>query len=634
MSSRLLRPSQFVTTYGVASLMRIGKLHRIIPSYNSIVTNLRSKKEFSEQDDKGRRGLDKFQIQDKKLEKTIQGVLESNGFKNEISQIKVFKLPSNADLSIPDGEKLYTTDVFPKWSICSRHSILKKLDFQDRKWVVPCSMCQSQNLRLEAGIGMRFIRACPKGHMDDLDWYKEVHRYASCTGDEYDWEEEGNEFEVVCRTCDRKTTYQTLINKSENNALECSAKWPEHGGQESSGCFETVDGIRLESAKLVLKNASHLRLSHVVSSLIIPPFAGRVYKMLSEHGEFLVGFAGEEYNKQDMINKFRAKEKYLRNKGVNEEFFSVLEESSEDEIKKSISVILEELETGSISEIVSEDSEFDQLFKASKQGFPKPVTGEPAEFMVDINKVKKHHSDKFGLDFVVTPIQILHVVKAQVGYRREVKTREESQMNQFMITPTGDLVPTFWEERSGTNSTKWFVGKKIKGEGIFIHIEGQDVFEKKSQLHKEWLDVSNQQNDERLKHNTNPHFVWWHSLAHRLVTDLSIDSGFQSTAIAEKTYFKMNSQNNSAGILLYAVQEGGDGTLGGLTGLVPNFDKIIERSISRLMYCSNDPLCKGRPFNANRVNGAACYACLLISETSCGMQNRFLDRNLLLESIK
>jgi len=136
----------------------------------------------------------------------------------------------------------------------------------------------------------------------------------------------------------------------------------------------------------------------------------------------------------------------------------------------------------------------------------------------------------------------------------------------------------------------------------------------------------------RLAH---PNFVWWHSLAHRLVNDLSIDSGFQNTAIQEKTYsrFNENSKKFEGGILFYAVQPGGDGTMGGLTGLVPHFKKILNKAASRLEYCSNDPVCIGRTINPNRINGSACHACMTISETSCHMMNKFLDRKLLRGSV-
>ncbi|GAB4501348.1 MAG: hypothetical protein Fur0035_08900 [Anaerolineales bacterium] len=75
------------------------------------------------------------------------------------------------------------------------------------------------------------------------------------------------------------------------------------------------------------------------------------------------------------------------------------------------------------------------------------------------------------------------------------------------------------------------------------------------------------------------------------------------------------------------------GTLGGLIALVPEFERVLERALHNLDTCSNDPLCGEEEFGKNHYNGAACYACALISETSCEHRNMSLDRKLLLEGL-
>ncbi len=87
----------------------------------------------------------------------------------------------------------------------------------------------------------------------------------------------------------------------------------------------------------------------------------------------------------------------------------------------------------------------------------------------------------------------------------------------------------------------------------------------------------------------------------------------------------------SGGLLLYTVQPGGDGTLGGLIGLVPSFRQVIASALRDLGSCSNDPLCEETL--PDGVNGSACYSCLLASETSCEQRNVHLDRGLLLQNL-
>jgi hypothetical protein len=126
-------------------------------------------------------------------------------------------------------------------------------------------------------------------------------------------------------------------------------------------------------------------------------------------------------------------------------------------------------------------------------------------------------------------------------------------------------------------------------------------------------------------------------LAHQIVSELSIDSGFATTAIKERIYCKKNDNGTySTGILIFVSAPGSDGTLGGLTSLVDDkiLPKIVEKSLERLLVCSNDPVCSERTLNPRRHRGAACHACIMAPETSCSYQNKFLDRNLMRETLE
>ena len=56
---------------------------------------------------------------------------------------------------------------------------------------------------------------------------------------------------------------------------------------------------------------------------------------------------------------------------------------------------------------------------------------------------------------------------------------------------------------------------------------------------------------------------------------------------------------------------------------------LIE-GLQRLSWCSSDPVCiESRGSGTDALNLAACHACVLAPETSCEMNNSFLDRALL-----
>ena len=131
--------------------------------------------------------------------------------------------------------------------------------------------------------------------------------------------------------------------------------------------------------------------------------------------------------------------------------------------------------------------------------------------------------------------------------------------------------------------------------------------------------------------------MWWHSLIHQIISELAIDSGFQTTSFNERVYCIKNPDGTySSGILIYVATSGSDGTLGGLTSLADRdiLPKIIDKALERIMTCSNDPVCADRKFRNKRHRGAACHSCILAPETTCRYLNKFLDRNLVRESIQ
>ena len=171
----------------------------------------------------------------------------------------------------------------------------------------------------------------------------------------------------------------------------------------------------------------------------------------------------------------------------------------------------------------------------------------------------------------------------------------------------------------------------MHGEGIFIDLppaENLD-FNRFETAEAWWSEFK-----KKKTYLFHPVLVWWHTISHRFIKALSIDSGYSSASIRERVYIKADGDEHvRGGVLLYTSQRGGDGSLGGLIALVPQFSRVVSAALRNLNSCSNDPLCLEQKFALGRINGAACYACLFLSETSCEFGNSYLDRNLLRLSI-
>ena len=185
------------------------------------------------------------------------------------------------------------------------------------------------------------------------------------------------------------------------------------------------------------------------------------------------------------------------------------------------------------------------------------------------------------------------------------------------------------------------------GEGLFIRLDEGDGWQKlmKGNSHKEWIKSFSDPDpriydhslfmagDNTPKDELHPVFVWWHTLAHLLIRSISEEAGYSSASIKERIYLENSDNRTRGGILLYATQAGSEGSLGGLISLAPYFGGLIETAFNQLEICSGDPLCLQDHFTNKKYNGAACYGCLMNSETSCAHRNMWLDRHVLLENM-
>jgi hypothetical protein len=107
---------------------------------------------------------------------------------------------------------------------------------------------------------------------------------------------------------------------------------------------------------------------------------------------------------------------------------------------------------------------------------------------------------------------------------------------------------------------------------------------------------------------------------------MSLDCGYSSTSLRERIY----ADEHMAGLLIYTSTPDSDGSLGGLvrqTKPPEKFEGLLTSSVDLAQICSSDPLCREHdPRRTERLNGAACHTCAMVSETSCEFGNRLLDR--------
>lgn len=403
----------------------------------------------------------------------------------------------------------------------------------------------------------------------------------------------------------------------------CSGRFPELGSARP-GCNQ--------DSKIMQRGAANLRVPEIQTALTIPPRSTRLHRLLEMYIIQGALFTSPSIStKQDLIVAVqRLAAQGLLSAAVVTEVGSYPDQN--------VAEAIHEIRTGnqSVTPGTFRTQELAALRYAAANGAPPQPSsspGGPPQFEVVRQEVRTIPLQS-GRRLRVTPVNRLRVVMVQTGYRR---------------VPAGDLLASAAVDRVYDDGQReWYPGVELFGEGIFIDL-GPDPAMTGSAWHfplrgpewttwmAAWTDPEgfgqNIRPDEQ--DQLHPVFVWWHTLAHRLINALSVDSGYSSAAVRERVFIDINRQTGEAtgGVLLYTAQPGGDGTLGGLVALVPEFQRVLDNGFRNIDSCSNDPLCGEEEFAAGKYNGAACYACSLVSETSCEHRNMRLDRNLLLANL-
>ena len=578
MRGQAIRPSQFILVYGVGSIIETPGGPRVLPAFWKWGKKLDSKIHDS-----------KFVIQEDSVSALLQGA-------------RIFKIPTNSNFDqMPDSEILFPSIRFPMWALCLKHKKLYYLDSEDRTRCTEClrlKIPDDEKFRHEA---IRFIRVCPKGHMDDVEWDNELHKGSSCKNRVFEWEGGQSSLEDVkikCSSCNAEISLKDVYNSN----APCSRYVPEE---------EKYDNDCDKRMQVILRSQSSLRIPKLVTVITIPPRDSNAYLLLSgmDIKKTLARKKPEDWTPKDLIAEL---ELINRNypEEVTDQQIERVKEFKKDEIIDAISKIMnKDSAPVSIEEVM--DSEFKALKHGAENGAPPVSLKGSTQFEMDKRFVREI-SISSGL-LRIAPIQRLRTVIVQRGYTR---TTDD--------TSKASLVETSLRK----DNAMWYPGIELRGEGLFIDFpdDHELVLSKEGKI---WMKKFLL--DPKKNKKFHPVFVWWHTLSHAIINILSIDSGYSAASIRERIYFECDNDGTNArgGALLYTSQPSGDGTLGGLIGIASNFERLVDHTRERMQNCSNDPLCSSQTLEKNRINGAVCYACLMLSETSCENSNSLLDRNLL-----
>src|SRR5581483_6551571 len=122
---------------------------------------------------------------------------------------------------------------------------------------------------------IRFVRACPEGHLDDVDWIGIVpHATPGCRPTYLEWAGQGGalrNIDVRCPSCGQSINLGTAYSRN----WPCSGRLPE-SGQPGAACPRPG-----QPAALIQRGAANLRVPEIVSSITVPPRDTPLHRILS-----------------------------------------------------------------------------------------------------------------------------------------------------------------------------------------------------------------------------------------------------------------------------------------------------------------------------------------------------------------
>jgi MrfA Zn-binding domain len=517
-----------------------------------------------------------------------------------------------------DERSTLPATIFPKWVRCTKCNRIAHYSYflqgksMQKNGVIRCPDPKCRRARV---IPARLVVACEKGHIQDFPWVEWAHKKSGtvCENPAIVLFSAGRtaalgDMIVKCKTCGLSASLSSATRKEEIAKLvQCAGHRP--WLQDQVTCNQPLIPLQ--------RGASNVYFSSILSSISIPPWSSSINSMLNNYWITL------KHVPEDALE--------LVIRGMN------LPEALGRDIDEIVAVAIERKrleETGEkkLTERQLRYKECDALRYPERS-----ARREKSDF-----DASKGHIDEFLKPWIsrITLVDRLREVRALKGFTR--------------ISPPGPDQETEQGSKLSPLSShrlNWLPAIEVFGEGIYVELNEEKVNSWISNFPKmKHRAETIQKSYEKFCENFDwpvtriitPKYLLCHSLAHVLIKQLGLESGYSSASIRERIYvFEKNekgidSNPGITGFLLYTSTPDSDGSLGGLVrqGKPDNFTLVLRQGLNEAAWCSSDPLCIesiGQGFG--KMNLAACHSCLLLPETCCEEFNRMLDRASLIGTI-
>lgn len=464
-------------------------------------------------------------------------------------------------------------------------------------------------------VPIRFVRACPKGHIADIGWFDFIHTDgtgSTCRRNNRGlWMDErgtsGDLSEVMVR-CDcgqeRLVIDGTRWDMKPFGGCDGARPWMGPGGG---------DAFCGEPSRLLIRTASNAYFPQVLSVISLPTSNQALVEAVDAQWETYLQDVAELAELVMFRKKFTPLKEALDGFTDDEVFQEILRRrGGSDQPLKAIKEAEFEVLASSKPEVGKDILDADYFARAL----------EPAKWNTS------PHADKIER---IVLVHRLREVRALAGFTRFEAAGPDVNGELEIGVRRAALA----------RDTTWVPATEIRGEGVFIQFKTQALETwaklagtqvRAKQLHEGFVAWQEEHAKSKRLFPGIP-YVMLHSLAHALITAVSLECGYPASSIRERVY----AGSYGFGILLYTGSVDAEGTLGGLVEVGRRITRQLDRALEMERLCSNDPVCAqhspDHPQEHRFLHGAACHGCLLIAETSCEQFNDFLDRALVVPTV-
>ncbi|WP_220182844.1 DUF1998 domain-containing protein [Sphaerisporangium album] len=517
-------------------------------------------------------------------------VIHEHRLQQELN-VRCFRLPPASD-----NDKYGDVPVirFPEVQSCPGCNRLAKARFfGSTRGPAKCKECDREL------VPSRFVVCCAAGHIDDFPYFRWLHKGGTPAGGNrgHDLKLKATgrsaslgDIEISCSCGVRPVTMEGSLRKGALKGISsCTGRRPWLGNVPEEHCEELPRAMQ--------RGASGVWFSDVRSALSIPPWSEGVQKLV-------------ERNWKSLRKAPDLRERLEELELTNHPSYSVTE-------------IIQAVEHRRQAEAGTSDS------------------SKPALKLEEYRALTRTTEEKPGKqDFVCVPWRDEQVeAELRIDQVMRVKRLREVRVLQGfsrLAAPSAENPSRRASLYTAENPPDWLPAIEVIGEGVFLRLDTARLagWESRADVRARVapIDAAYRQRFARFglapDREITPRLVLIHTLAHSIINEWSLDSGYPTAALRERLYVS----DEMAGVLIYTATSDSAGSLGGIVAQVEsgNLGTSIRTAIERISWCSADPLCmESDASGTDSLNRAACHSCVLLPETSCEEFNNLLDRALL-----